>query len=75
LNAKVGNESWAKTVVERHSLHDESNGNAEQLINFALQQRMMICGTLSPHKSTHKGIWRPPEWRTANQINHVLTDQ
>jgi hypothetical protein len=44
----------------------KANGNAERLINFAVQQRMMICGTLFPHKRTHKGTWRPPEWRTVN---------
>jgi hypothetical protein len=52
--------------VRCHSLHDESNGNGEQLINFATQQRMIIGGTLFPHKSMHKGTLRLPDGRTVN---------
>jgi exonuclease III len=48
FNAKVENESWARTAAGGHSLHDESNGNA-------VHQRIMIDGTLLPHKSIHKG--------------------
>jgi hypothetical protein len=44
----------AKTAVGGHSLHDESNGNGVQLIDFAAHQRTMIGGTLFPHKSIHK---------------------
>jgi hypothetical protein len=54
FNSKVGKESWAETVVEAQSSHDESKGNEQRLINVAVQQRMMIGGPLFPHKSTHK---------------------
>jgi hypothetical protein len=27
FNVNVGGESWAKTVVRGHSLHDDGNGN------------------------------------------------
>jgi endonuclease/exonuclease/phosphatase family metal-dependent hydrolase len=31
FNARVGNESWARTAAGGHSLHDESNGNGMRL--------------------------------------------
>jgi hypothetical protein len=40
FNAKVGKESWAKTVVVGHSLHDERNGNGVRLISCAVHQQM-----------------------------------
>jgi endonuclease/exonuclease/phosphatase family metal-dependent hydrolase len=75
FNAKVGNESWARTAVGGHSLHDEINGNRVRLINFAVHQQMMIGEMLFPHNSIHKGTWRSPDGRTVNQIDHVLIDQ
>jgi hypothetical protein len=74
FDTRVGKESWGKTAVGGHSLHDESYGNGERLINFAVQQRMMIGGTLFP-QSIHKGKWRSPDGRTVNQIDHALNDQ
>jgi hypothetical protein len=57
LKAKDGKESWAKTVVVGHSLHDESNGNGVRLINFAVHQQMNTGGALLQHKSIHEGTW------------------
>jgi hypothetical protein len=60
--------------VGGHSLHDESNGNGVRLIDFAAQQRMIICGMLFPHKSIRKGTCSSSEGSTVNQTDHVLID-
>jgi hypothetical protein len=54
FNVRVGKESWAKTVVVGHGLHDESNGNGVRLINFPAHQQMKTSGTLPQDNGMHK---------------------
>jgi endonuclease/exonuclease/phosphatase family metal-dependent hydrolase len=75
VNAKVGKEIRTGTAVSACGLHNESNENGTRLINYAIYQRMVIGGTLSPHRNIHKGTWNGPDNRTVNQVGHILIDQ
>jgi hypothetical protein len=33
---------------------------------------LLISSTIYEHKEIHKGIWKDPANRTANQIDHIL---
>jgi hypothetical protein len=57
--------------VGGHSAQDESNGNGDKLINFAVQWQVMIGGKLFLHKRT----WRSSDGRIVNQTDNVLIDQ
>ena len=41
LNAEVGMEPEYLGTIGRHSLQDESNGNGERLIDFAISKNMV----------------------------------
>jgi hypothetical protein len=66
MNAKVGKEIWTGTAVGACGLHDESNENRTCLINHATHQRMVIRGTLFPHRNIHKRTWHRPDNRNVN---------
>ena len=72
-NAKVGREVCAfQGTIGKHSLHETSNDNGIRLASLALQQNLVIGGTIFPHKDTHKGTWISPDGNTINQIDHIL---
>jgi hypothetical protein len=57
MKAKVGKETWARTVVGICDFHDESNDNGTHLTNYAVHQHMVTGGTLLQHRNIHKGTW------------------
>jgi len=75
MNAKVGKDILTGIAIGTCGLHDESNDDATCLINDAVHQRMVIGGTLFPHRNIHKGTWQGPDDRTINQIDHIMIDQ
>ncbi len=50
------------------------NDNGERLCDFGSANRLVITGTIFPHKEIHKLTWRSPDGRTVNQIDHVLVN-
>ena len=46
----------------------------ERLCDFCGANGFIITGTIFPHKDIHKLIWRSPDGRTVNQIDHVLVN-
>ncbi|XP_068240928.1 uncharacterized protein [Palaemon carinicauda] len=73
INAKIGKEVNAfQGSIRLHSLHQESNDNGIRLATFALQNSMVIGGTIFPHKDSHKGTWISPDGNTINQIDHIM---
>ena len=73
MNAKVGREMDAfGGAIGLHSLHEESNDNGVRIATLALQNNLIIGGTVFPHKIIHKGTWNSPDNNTVNQIDHIL---
>ena len=48
----------------------EVNDNGERLQDFCAFNRLVIGGTVFPHKKIHKTTWTSPDGRTENQIDH-----
>ena len=70
LNAKVGcDNSSLEHIMGRHGV-GEANDNGERLQDFCAFNRLVIGGTVFPHKKIHKTTWTSPDGRTENQIDH-----
>ena len=73
FNAKVGREVYIfGSAIGAHSMHEECNENGIRLASFANANRMIVGGTIFPHKSIHKETWNSPDNETKNQIDHVF---
>ncbi|XP_068235584.1 craniofacial development protein 2-like [Palaemon carinicauda] len=73
MNAKVGKEVNAfQGFIGHQNLHQESNDNWIRRATFALQNSMVIGGTIFPHKDSHKGTLISPDTNTINQIDHIM---
>lgn len=57
LNAKIDKEFEYRKVTGGHSLHEESNDNDKQVINFAILKDMVISSTCFPKRNIHKWTW------------------
>ena len=72
LNAKVGgdNSSFERTM----GIHGcgAMNENGEYLADFCSSNRLVIGGTIFPHKDIHKLTWTSPDGATTNQIDHIM---
>ena len=75
LNAKIGKEKEYGGTIGRDSLHEKSNENGKNLIDFAMSKNMIVSSTFFPHKGIHKRTWSSPDGVTFNQIDHVLIDK
>lgn len=73
FNAKLGQDnSNLQAIMGRHSLHAESNGNGNRLMDFCSAHQLFVGGTRFPHKDIHKYTWQSPDGVTRNQIDHIL---
>lgn len=66
LNAKVGKELIFKPTIGHHSLHEVSNNNGLNLIDFATSKDLVIKSTMFPHKKINKGTWKSPDGNHTN---------
>ena len=55
----------------RHGARAEMNENGEKWADFCQANKLVIGGTLFPHKECHKRPWMSPDGGTENQIDHV----
>lgn len=69
LNAQVGQDMTECTG--RYSLKLNTNDNGQRLIDLCTDERLVIGGTLFPHKDIHKYTWTSPDGKTRNQIDHI----
>jgi len=72
FNAEVGRESIFKLTVGNESLHQDSNDNVVGIVNFATSKNLVVKSTMFPHQNIHKYTWTSPDWKTHNQIDHIL---
>ena len=71
LNAKVGdNNENMEEVMGRHGL-GSMNDNGDRLVSFCTEHKLVIGGTLFPHKKIHTATWKSPDQATLNQIDHI----
>jgi flagellum-specific peptidoglycan hydrolase FlgJ len=69
-NAKVGSDNTGfEEVMGRHGI-GEMNDNGERFASMCSFNRMVIGGTVFPHKRIHKATWVSPDGDTENQIDH-----
>ncbi|GFR98318.1 craniofacial development protein 2 [Elysia marginata] len=74
-NAKIGRENTGyDRIMGSHGL-GEMNDNGERFANFCLFNKMVIGGSIFPHKRVHKATWVSPDNVTENQIDHFCVSQ
>ena len=75
LNAKVGatNENMEE-VMGKHGL-GTMNDNGERFMSFCMEHKLVIGGTLFPHKKIHTATWKSPDQTTVNQIDHICVSK
>ncbi|VVC46374.1 Endonuclease/exonuclease/phosphatase [Cinara cedri] len=74
LNAKVGKELIFKPTISHRSLHEVTNNNGLNLIDFATSKGLVIKSTMFSNKKIHKGTLKSPDGNHTNQIDHVLVN-
>ncbi|XP_023724036.1 craniofacial development protein 2-like [Cryptotermes secundus] len=72
LNTKTDKEKEYRGVIGTESLHDITNHNGINLIDFAESKNLIIRSTYFLQKNIHKRTWAAPDVVTFNQIDHVL---
>ena len=75
LNAKVGSERIGRErEIGPHGIGN-INENGELFSDFCAVNRLVIGGTLFPHKNCHKITWVSPTGNAENQIDHIAISQ
>lgn len=72
IYAKVGSDNTdVEHVMGRHGC-GVRNENGERLVELCTNNKLVIGGTIFPHKNIHKETWKSPDGRTLNQIDHMI---
>ncbi|CAH8465462.1 unnamed protein product [Schistosoma haematobium] len=75
FNAKVGTDNTGyEDIIGRHGL-GERNENGERFANLCAFNKLVIGGTIFPHKRIHKTTWTSPDHSTQNQIDHICINK
>ena len=72
FNARIGKEEYLGQVAGTHTIHEDTNDNAQRLCNLATRTNMIISNTMYKHPKWHKVTWVSPDQNTYTQIDHVL---
>ena len=75
MNAKVGSDNEGLEVIMGKHGCGVINENGQRLIEFCINNEMLIGGTLFPHKEIHKKTWTSPDGKTRNQIDHIMINR
>ncbi|VDP55033.1 unnamed protein product [Schistosoma margrebowiei] len=71
FNAKVGTDNTGyEDIMGRHGLV-ERNENGERFTSRCAFNKLVIGGTIFPHKRIVKTTWTSPDHTTQNQIDHI----
>ncbi|CAH8556054.1 unnamed protein product [Schistosoma curassoni] len=75
LNAKVGIDNTGyEDIMGRHGLGGR-NENGERFANLCAFNKLVIGGTIFPHKRIHKATWISLDHTTENQIDHICINK
>ncbi|VDO95069.1 unnamed protein product [Schistosoma margrebowiei] len=75
FNAKVGTDSTGyEDIMGRHGL-GERNEIGERFSNLCAFNKLVVGGTIFPHKRIHKTTWTSPDHTTKNQIDHICINK
>ncbi|VDO55559.1 unnamed protein product [Schistosoma margrebowiei] len=75
LNAKVGIDNTGyEDIMGRHGL-GQRNENGGRFANLCAFNKLVIGGTIFPHKRIHKATWISPDHTTENQIDHIFINK
>jgi endonuclease/exonuclease/phosphatase family metal-dependent hydrolase len=72
FSTEVDREDIFKPTVGNKSLHELSNGNGVQVVNFATSKNLIVKSTMFPHRNIRKFTRTAPDGKTYNQIDHIL---
>ena len=74
-NAKIGtdNTGW-ETIMGKFGYGDR-NERGERLMEFAMDNELVICNSKFQHKECHKWTWRSPDGKTKNMIDLILINK
>ncbi|VDP35225.1 unnamed protein product [Schistosoma margrebowiei] len=75
FNAKVGTDNTGyEDIMGRQGL-GEKNENGERFANLYAFNKLVIGGTIFPHKRIHKITWTSSDHTTQNQIDHICINK
>ncbi|VDP82700.1 unnamed protein product [Schistosoma curassoni] len=75
FNAKVGTDNTGyEDIMGRHGL-GERNENGERFANLCASNKLVIGGTIFPHKRIYETTWTSPNHTTQNQIDHICINK
>ncbi|KAH9591731.1 Craniofacial development protein 2 [Schistosoma haematobium] len=75
FNAKVGTDNTGyEDIMGGHGL-GERNENGERFANLCAFNKLVIGGTICPHKRIHKITWTSPDHTTQSQIDNICINK
>ncbi|VDO54425.1 unnamed protein product [Schistosoma margrebowiei] len=74
-NAKVGKDNAGyEDIMGRHGV-GERNENGDKFANLYAFNKLVIGGTIFPHKRIHKITWTSPDHTTQNHIDNICINK
>ncbi|XP_020617309.1 craniofacial development protein 2-like [Orbicella faveolata] len=71
LNAKLGSDNTSfETVMGKYGI-GKINENGELFADFCSFNKLVVGGSIFPHKKVHKTTWVSPDIKTDNQIDSI----
>ena len=74
FNVKFGKVSYLYPACGGQSLHNETNDNGKQMLNFAPGTDLYVMGRWYQHKGIHKVTWQSPDNKIRNLTDQILVD-
>ena len=75
FNEKIGSNNRGYEEVMGTQGIGEMNENGEMFAERCPFTRLIIGGSVFPHRRIHKATWVSPDHRTENQIDHICISQ
>lgn len=75
FNAKIGSDRTGFEKVMGTEGIGDRNENGDILLDFCINNEMIVGGSQFMHKNIHKTTWNSPDGRTRNLIDHVLINR